>query len=51
MGARSAPISAFTQKMVTQTKDDGSRVFTLSMKYEGQPAEVRFMEISYTKRK
>jgi hypothetical protein len=41
----------FTQKMVTKTKDDGSRVFTLSMKYEGQPAEVKFMEITYTKRK
>jgi hypothetical protein len=41
----------FTQKMATQTKDDGSRVFTLSMKFEGQPAEVKFMEISYSKRK
>jgi hypothetical protein len=41
----------FTQKMVTTTKDDGSRVFTLFMKYAGQPAEVKFMEISYTKRK
>ena len=37
--------------MNDKTKDDGSRVFTLSMKYEGQPAEVKFMEISYTKRK
>jgi hypothetical protein len=41
----------FTQKMVTKTKDDGSRVFTLYMKYEGQPAEVKFLEITYTKRK
>lgn len=41
----------FTQKMVTTTKDDGSRVFTLYMKFEGQPAEVKFMEITYTKRK
>jgi hypothetical protein len=41
----------FTQKMVTKTNDDGSRVFTLFMKYEGQPAEVKFMEISYTRRK
>lgn len=41
----------FTQKMVTTTKDDGSRIFTLSMKYAGQPAEVKFMEIAYTKRK
>jgi hypothetical protein len=41
----------FTQKMVTTTKDDGSRVFTLYMKFEGQPAEVKFMEIHYTKRK
>ena len=41
----------FTQKMVTTTKDDDSRVFTLYMKYEGQPAEVKFMEIAYTKRK
>lgn len=41
----------FTQKMVTQTKDDGTRLFTLYMKFEGQPAEVKFMEISYTRRK
>ena len=34
-----------------QTKDDGSRVFTLYMKFEGQPAEVKFMEITYAKRK
>jgi hypothetical protein len=41
----------FNQKMVTTTKDDGSRVFTLYMKYAGQPAEVKFMEITYIKRK
>lgn len=41
----------FTQKMVTKTRDDGSRVFTLSMKFEGQPAEAKFLEITYTKRK
>ena len=41
----------FTQKMVTTTKDDGSRFFTLYMKFEGQPAETKFMEITYTKRK
>ncbi|MFO0906831.1 MAG: DUF1579 domain-containing protein [Isosphaeraceae bacterium] len=41
----------FSQRMVTAMKDDGSRVFTLYMKYEGQPAEAKFMEITYTKRK
>ncbi len=41
----------FHQKMVTAAKDDGTRVFTLSMKFDGQPAEVKFMEILYTKRK
>lgn len=40
----------FTQKMVIQTKDDGSRLFTLYMKFEGQPAEVKFMEITYIRR-
>jgi hypothetical protein len=40
----------FTQKMVTTLKDDGTRVFTLYMKFEGQPAEAKFMEITYTKR-
>lgn len=43
--------SNFTQKMATTTKGDGSRVFTLSMKYAGQPAEAKFMEITYEKRK
>jgi len=41
----------FSQKMVTVSKDDGSRVFNLYMKYEGHPAEAKFMEITYTKRK
>jgi hypothetical protein len=41
----------FTQKMVTKAKDEGTRVFTLYMKFAGQPAEVKFMEITYTKRK
>ena len=42
----------FTQKMVTKTKDDGSRVFTLYMKFEGQPAEAKFTgNPTYTKRK
>jgi hypothetical protein len=41
----------YTQKMVTTLKNDGSRVFTLYMKFEGEPAEAKFMEITYTKRK
>jgi hypothetical protein len=42
----------YTQKMVTTTKDDGSRVFTLYMKSDMTGGnEVKFMEISYTKRK
>ena len=41
----------YTQRMVTTTKDDGSRVFSLFMKYEGRGDEVKFMEITYTKRK
>ncbi len=41
----------FTQKMVTTTKDDGTRVFTLFMKFAGQPAEAKFMEVTYLKRK
>jgi Protein of unknown function (DUF1579) len=40
----------FTQRMVTKTKDDETRVFTLYMKFEGQE-EAKFMEITYTKRK
>ena len=41
--------SKYTQKMVTTTKDDGSRVFTLYMKMDKD--EVKFMEITYQKRK
>lgn len=43
--------SKFTQKMVTTTKDDTHRVFALYMQYEGEKAETKFMEISYTRRK
>jgi hypothetical protein len=43
--------SKYTQRMVTTMKDDGSRVFTLYMKMEGEPAEAKMMEITYTKRK
>jgi hypothetical protein len=41
--------SKYTQKMVTTTKADGSRVFTLYMKLDKD--EVKFMEITYQKRK
>ena len=41
----------YTQKMVTTTKDDGSKVFTLYMKFGGAKDEVKFMEITYRKRK
>jgi hypothetical protein len=42
----------YTQRMVTTSKDDGSRVFTLYMKSDATGGnEVKFMEISYTKRK
>ena len=41
----------FTQKMVTTMKEDGTRVFTLYMKFDGAPEEKKFMEITYTKRK
>jgi hypothetical protein len=41
----------YTQKMVTTTKDDGSRVFTLYMKMEGAKDDVKFMEVTYQKRK
>ncbi len=39
------------RKMVTVAKDDGTRGFTLFMKFEGSPAEVRSMEITATGRK
>jgi hypothetical protein len=41
----------YTQKMVTTTKDDGTRVFTLFMKFDGMKDETKFMEITYQKRK
>ncbi len=41
----------YTQKMVTTTKDDGSRVFNLYMKFEGAKDEIKFMEVTYQKRK
>jgi hypothetical protein len=41
----------YKQKMVTTTKDDGSRVFTLYMKVGEAKDEAKFMEITYTKRK
>ncbi len=44
--------SKFTQRMVTTTKDDGTRVFALYMKSdETGGKEAKFMEITYTKRK
>jgi hypothetical protein len=39
----------YTEKMVTTTKEDGSRVFTLYMKFDKD--EVKFMEVTYQKRK
>lgn len=42
----------YTQKMVTTSKDDGTRVFTLYMKFDAAGGdEVKFMEVTYTKRK
>jgi hypothetical protein len=41
----------YTQRMVTTTKDDGTRVFTLYMKVGEAKGEAKFMEITYTKRK
>ena len=42
----------YTQRMVTTTKDDDTRVFTLYMKFDGAgDDEIKFMEITYTKRK
>jgi hypothetical protein len=42
----------YTQKMVTTSKDDGTRVFTLFMKFEATgDDEIKFMEVTYTKRK
>ena len=44
-------MAKYTQKMVTTTKDDGTRVFTLYMKFEGAKDETKFMEITYKKGK
>jgi Protein of unknown function (DUF1579) len=41
--------SKYMQRMVTTTKDDGSRVFTLYMKMDKD--EMKVLEITYTKRK
>lgn len=41
----------YSQKMVTTAKDDGSRVFTLYMKVGEAKDEVKFMEVTYQKRK
>ena len=39
----------YSQRMVTTMKDDGTRGFTLYMKFEKQPEEAKFLEITYTK--
>ena len=41
----------YSQKMVTTTKDDGNRAFTLYMKVGEAKDEVKFMEVTYQKRK
>ena len=42
----------YTQRMVTTLKDDDTRVFTLYMKFDGAgDDEIKFMEVTYTKRK
>ena len=43
--------STAQQAMVTTSKDDGTRVFTLSMTFEGADDEIKFMYVTYTKRK
>ncbi len=51
-GVDPATKAKYTQKMVTTAKDDGTRVFTLYMKFGGAGGdEVKFMEVTYTKRK
>ncbi len=42
--------SKFTQKMVTVTRPDGTRHFTLFMKFAGADREVKFMEVTYKKK-
>jgi hypothetical protein len=41
----------YKQRMVTTTQADGSRVFSLYIKFEGEPAEAKTMEITYTRKK
>jgi hypothetical protein len=41
----------YSEKMVTTTRDDGTRVFALYMKIGESKDEAKFMEITYTKRK
>lgn len=41
----------YTQKMVTVTKPDGTRHFTMYMKFAGTDKDVKFLEMTYTKRK
>jgi Protein of unknown function (DUF1579) len=41
----------YTQRMVTTMKADGTRAFTLYMKFEGRGDEMKLMEVAYTKRK
>ncbi len=51
-GVDPASKSKNTQRMVTTTRDDGTRHFTLSMTSDVTGGkEVKFMEITYTKRK
>lgn len=51
-GVDPATKSKYTQKMVTTTKPDGSRVFILYMTSDQTGGkETKFMEITYTKRK
>jgi hypothetical protein len=51
-GVDPASKAKFHQKMVTTAKDDSTRVFTLYMKMAATgDKEVKFMEITYTRRK
>ena len=43
--------SKYTQKMVTTAKADGTRVFTLYIKFDGGADEVKLMEVNYQRRK
>jgi hypothetical protein len=51
-GVEPASKMKYKQKMVTVTRDDGSRVFTLYMTMDATGGkETKFMEITYTRRK